>query len=105
LFSGINAVAYSQRLKTYGLADAAKPRATRYIDAFPRVWKTLPTFDVSYLRLLAETIDADLPRAKDAATLAMVASLGIEKGKTVCAGCRARATSLGKRARGRSGNE
>ena len=24
----------------------------RYIDAFPLVWKTLPTWDLDYLRLL-----------------------------------------------------
>jgi hypothetical protein len=76
-----DAVAYSQRLKTYPLAKAGKPPATRYIDAYPRAWKTLPVYDLSYLRLLAEVIDADPPQAKDAAMLAMLASIGIEKGK------------------------
>ena len=75
-----DAVAYSQLLKAYPLADAAKP-ATRYIDGYPKVWKTLPTFDVSYFQLLAEAIAVEPPQAKDAAMLAMLASLGIEKGK------------------------
>jgi hypothetical protein len=76
-----DAVAYSQRLKTYPLAQAASPPATRYVDAYPRAWKTLPTFDLNFLRLLAETVEADPPQAKDAAMLAMLASVGIEKGK------------------------
>jgi hypothetical protein len=75
-----DAVAYSQRLKSYPLAEAANPRANRYIDAYPLAWRTLPPFDLSYLRLLAETIDADPPQAKDAVMLAMLASIGIEKG-------------------------
>ena len=74
-----DAVAYSQRLKAYPLADAAKP--TRYIDGYPKVWKTLPTFDVSYFQLLADAIAVEPPQAKDAAMLAMLASIGIEKGK------------------------
>jgi hypothetical protein len=76
-----DAVAYSQLLRTYPLAEAGHPPATRYIDAYPRAWKTLPPFDLGYLQLLAETIDADPPQAKDAGMLAMLASIGIEKGK------------------------
>jgi hypothetical protein len=76
-----DAVAYSQLLKTYPLADAARPRATRYVDAYPQVWKTLPPFDLGYLDLLAATIDADPPQEKDAAMLGLLASIGIEKGK------------------------
>ena len=52
-----DAVAYSQRLKVYPLADAAKP--TRYVDGYPKAWKTLPTFDVSYFQLLADAIAAE----------------------------------------------
>jgi hypothetical protein len=76
-----DAVAYSQLLKTYPLTDAAKPRPNKYVDAYPKAWHTLPTFDLNYLRLLAETIAADPPQAKDAVMLAMLASIGIEKGK------------------------
>jgi hypothetical protein len=41
-----DAVAYSRLLKTYALADAGNPPPTRYIDAYPRAWKTLPPFDL-----------------------------------------------------------
>jgi hypothetical protein len=34
----------------------ASPKPNRYIDAYPRTWKTLPVYDLTYLRLLAETI-------------------------------------------------
>jgi hypothetical protein len=76
-----DAVDYSQRLKTYRLNAAGNPPATRYVDAYPNVWKTLPTFDVEDFRLLADTIEVDPPQAKDAVMLAMLASIGIEKGK------------------------
>ncbi|MEJ1972507.1 MAG: DUF1214 domain-containing protein [Lacunisphaera sp.] len=75
------AVAYSQLLKTYALADATRPPANRYVDAYPRVWKTLPVFDGSYLRLLAEVIEAEPPQPKDAAMLGLLASIGLEKDK------------------------
>ena len=74
-----DAVAYSRLLKAYPLADTAKP--TRYIDGYPKVWKTLPTFDVSYFRLLADAVAVEPPQPKDAAMLAMLRSIGIERGK------------------------
>jgi len=37
---------------------------------------TLATFDLDYLRLLAETIDADPPQEKDAVMLAMLPNIG-----------------------------
>jgi hypothetical protein len=76
-----DAVAYSQLLKTSSLAETGGLSTTRYIDAYPRAWRTLPPFDLGYLQLLADTIDADPPQAKDAVMLAMLASIGIEKGK------------------------
>ena len=51
------------------------------MDAYPLAWKTLPKFGLSYLQLLAETIDIEPPQTKDAVMLAMLASIGIEKGK------------------------
>ena len=66
-------------MKAYPLADAAKP--TRYIDGYPKVWKTLPTFDVSYFQLLADAVAVEPPQPKDAAMLAMLPSIGIERGK------------------------
>ena len=70
-----DAVAYSQSLKAYPLADAAKP-TTRCIDGYPKAWKTLTTFDVSYFQLLADAIAVEPPQPKDAA---MLADTGIER--------------------------
>ena len=75
------AVAYSQLLKTYPLANAVNPPANRYVDAYPKVWKTLPVFDVSFLRLLAGVIEVEPPQPKDAAMLGLLATIGIAKGK------------------------
>jgi hypothetical protein len=76
-----DAVAYSQTLKTYPLAQAAYPAANRYVDAYPKVWKQLPSYNLDFMRLLAEVVNAEPAQAKDAAMLGMLASLGIEKGK------------------------
>lgn len=76
-----DAVAYAQTLRCYALADAADPPPSRYVDAYPRAWKTLPTFDVGFLELLAGVIEDEPPQPKDAVMLAMLAGIGIEKGK------------------------
>jgi hypothetical protein len=75
-----DAVAYSQQLRTYPLADATSPRRNRYIDAFPLTWQTLPIFDLDFLRLLAEVIDDEPAQDKDAVMLGALASIGIAKG-------------------------
>ena len=46
-----------------------------------RAWHTLPTFDLDFLRLLAEVVDEEPPQEKDAVMLGMLGSIGIEKGK------------------------
>lgn len=76
-----DAVAYSQTLKTYPLAQAANPPANRYVDGYPKAWKTLPTYDADFMRMLAEVVEIEPAQDKDAAMLGMLASLGIEKGK------------------------
>jgi hypothetical protein len=75
-----DAVAYSQRLRAYRLADADDPPATRYVDAFPLEWHTLPPFDLGFLRLLADVVDIEPAQPHDAVMLTMLASIGIEKG-------------------------
>ena len=77
-----DAVAYSQQLRAYRLADADDPPTSRYLDAYPKAWHTLPTFDLDYLHLLAEVVEHEPPQEKDAVMLGMLASIGIERGKT-----------------------
>jgi hypothetical protein len=73
--------AYSQKLKSYRLADAANPPKNRYVDAFPKKWNTLPTYDFSYFTDLNEVIQKEPVQERDKAMMGMLASLGIEKGR------------------------
>ena len=73
-------VAYSQTLKVYPLAEAANP-PTKYIDAYPQFWKTLPVYDLTFFRDLATVINDEPAAERDAVVLSLLASIGIEKGK------------------------
>lgn len=75
-----DAVAYSKRLRAYPLSQAGHSPANRYIDAFPKTWRTLPLYDMSFFALLAEAIDEEPAQERDAAMLGLLASLGIRKG-------------------------
>ena len=74
-------VTYSQTLKVYPLAEAANPPPTRYVDAYPKPWKTLPVYDLTYFRDLAAVVNDEPPQERDAVMLGLLASIGIEKGK------------------------
>ena len=73
--------AYAQTLKVYRLAEAANPPPTRFIDAFPKVWNTLPVYDVTFFQDLYAVIQREPVLERDKAMMAMLASLGIEQGK------------------------
>lgn len=75
------AVAYGQTLKTYKLSEAANPPKTRFIDAYPKTWNTLPTYDITYFQDLAAAILNEPVQERDKAMMGLLASLGIEKGK------------------------
>jgi len=73
--------AYAQTLRVYLLADADDPPPTRFIDAYPKVWNTLPAYDVTFFRDLNVVIQREPVLERDKAMMAMLATLGIEKGK------------------------
>jgi len=73
--------AYAQTLKVYPLAQAANPPPTRFIDAYPKRWNTLPNYDVSYFGDIDAVIQREPVLERDKAMMAMLATLGIEKGK------------------------
>lgn len=75
-----DAVAYSQTLKVYPLAEASNPRTT-YVDAYLKPWKTLPVYDLTYFRDLAAVVNDEPAQERDAVMLGLLASIGIEKGK------------------------
>ena len=43
-------VEYGKSLKIYKLSEAANPPKTRFIDAYPKKWNTLPTYDINYFK-------------------------------------------------------
>ena len=74
-------VAYSQTLKVYPLAEASGSPQTKYVDAYPKPWKTLPVYDLTYFRDLAAVVNDEPAQERDAVMLGLLASIGIEKGK------------------------
>lgn len=75
-----DAVAYSKTLKAYPLAQASSPPANKYVDAFPKVWKTLPEYNMDFIKLLAEVVELEPAQPRDAAMLGMLETIGIKKG-------------------------
>ena len=73
-------VASSQTMKVYPVVEASNPQ-TKYIDAYPQLWKTLPIYDLTYFRDLAAVVNDEPAQERDAVMLGYMESIGIEKGK------------------------
>jgi len=73
--------AYAKKLQIYHLADAAKPPATRHIDAYPKKYGSLPTYDMSFFQDIYDVVSREPTRPQDKAMMALLAGIGIEKGK------------------------
>jgi len=73
--------AYAKKVKIYHLADAANPPATRHIDAFPKKYGSLPTYDMSFFQDIYDVVNREPTRPQDKAMMALLAGIGIEKGK------------------------
>jgi hypothetical protein len=73
-------VDYSKRVRAYPYALRDEPPAGRYIDAFPKAWRTLPAYDMSFFERLARAIDREPSQEKDSAMLGMLTTIGIRKG-------------------------
>lgn len=76
------AVEYAKRLRAYPLSQAGDPPPSRYIDAYPKTWDTLPKYDMSYFEGIATLVNEEPVQAKDLVMMGMLSSIGIEKGKT-----------------------
>ena len=72
-------VAYSQTLKVHPLTEPNSP--TKYVDAYPKPWKTLPVYDLTFFRDLAAVVNDEPAQERDAVMLGLLATIGIEKGK------------------------
>ncbi|MFC1833745.1 DUF1254 domain-containing protein [Thermodesulfobacteriota bacterium] len=75
------AVAYGKTLKTYKLSEAENPPRTRFIDAYPKVWNTLPTYDITFFQDIAAVVQNEPVLGRDKAMMGLLAGIGIEKGK------------------------
>lgn len=73
--------AYAQTLKVYSLSQADSPPATTFIDAYSKKWNTLPVYDMTYFSDLNTVIQREPVLERDKAMMALLASIGIEKGK------------------------
>ena len=72
---------YARTLKVYRLSEADNPPENTFIDAYPERWNTLPTYDMTYFQDLNTVIQREPVLERDKAMMALLASLGIEKGK------------------------
>lgn len=75
------AVAYAKRLKVYPLRTAAKPPPTRFIDAYPKTWDTLPKYDISFFEDLAAAIANEPVQKRDLAMMGLLDRIGIRHGE------------------------
>jgi hypothetical protein len=74
-------VAYAKTLNVYPLANAANPAPTKFVDAYPQAWHTLPVYDLTFFKDIAAVVNDEPTQERDAAMLGLLASIGIEKGK------------------------
>jgi hypothetical protein len=72
---------YLKRLQVYPLSQADDPPATRFLDAYPHKWDTLPRYDISYFHDLAAVINDEPVQQRDLAMMGLLESLGIKKGE------------------------
>ncbi|TAL95967.1 MAG: DUF1254 domain-containing protein [Paraburkholderia sp.] len=75
------AVAYGKRLKLYALADAAKPRPTRFTDAADVLFDSTIPYDIRYFESLDRIVQSEPWLERDKAMIDQLKTLGIEKGK------------------------
>jgi len=73
--------AYAQTLKVYRLSEAANPPETTFVDAYPERWNTLPVYDFTYFTDLNAVIQREPVLERDKAMMALLAGIGMEKGK------------------------
>ncbi len=76
------AVEYSKGLEVYPLSEAGDPPPTRFFDAYPKDWDTLPKYDISYFNELATVINEEPVQERDLAMMGLLHSIGIRKGET-----------------------
>jgi hypothetical protein len=74
------ALALVKRLRLYPLADAGRPPEQKYIDVSGQLLDGVVRWDASFYDVLAGMIDEEPVATRDLVAMALVRSLGIEKG-------------------------
>lgn len=74
------AVTYAKELKAYPLSEAENPKPGRYINAYPKIWNTLPQYDIGFFEDLATVVNEEPVQEKDLVMMGMLPSIGIQKG-------------------------
>ena len=60
-------VAYAKTLKVYPLSSAANSPPTKFVDAYPQAWHTLPVYDLSFFKDIAAVVNDEPAQERDAA--------------------------------------
>ena len=76
-----DAAAYAHTIKIYHLSEAANPPATKYLDATPTSYNSLPVYDYTFFQDMNDVIQNNPVRQQDKAMVALLESLGIKKGQ------------------------
>lgn len=74
-------VAYGKRIRIYPLAQAARPPATNFTDAYDVMFDSTIKYDASFYRNLDRVVQAEPWLQRDRAMIDQLKTLGIEKGK------------------------
>jgi hypothetical protein len=75
------AVTYAKRIKLYPLSQAAKPPATRFVDAIDIVFDATIPYDLRFFQSLDRIVQIEPWLTRDKVMIDMLKSRGIEKGK------------------------
>lgn len=73
--------AWVRKLRLYPYAQRASPPATQFLSPEGRAWSQVPPRGLAYWERLADIINREPVEARDRMVMAMLAGIGIEKGK------------------------
>lgn len=73
---------YTKLLRMYPLAVAANPLQQTFVDPIDMIVPTLPRYDIGVLEDIKEMIDAEPVLERDKVMMGMLATIGVEKGKS-----------------------
>jgi hypothetical protein len=73
--------AYARRLRVYRLSEADDPPETTFVDAYPERWNTLPVYDMTFFQDLNTVLQREPVLERDKAMMALLAGIGIERGR------------------------